>query len=103
MCWGIGIKPFLTEIAASFYMFNAFGDGVADVRSGKYFIEFEEEDLTTNMIYNDANYNIVFSSPFKFNRIAYKGPPPIETKETLQHIFNYEDSEHFDMRTYGYF
>ena len=100
--WGIDLRFTPGVIASSYYMFHVMVGGYPDMNSGKYYIEFEEQEDEFTIIedlFGDNLTNLLTTSNPNRVRTHYAKPqvirPGLPNSER-----NFEDFNKFDERCY---
>jgi hypothetical protein len=100
--WGIGIKLAIGIITSSYLMFHVLVGGTYDILSGKYYIEFEEQEDEFTIVedlFGDNLTNLLTTSKPTRNRSKYAEPSVIKLDNSYQ-TKNFEDFNKFDERCY---
>ena len=100
--WGIDLKFTPGIIASSYYMFHVMVGGHPDMNSGKYYIEFEEQEDEFTIVedlFGDGLTNLLTTSSPSRVRTHY-GKPQVIRPGLNNFDQNFEDFNKFDERCY---
>lgn len=99
--WGIDLRFGPGIIASSYFMFHVMVGGHPDMASGKYFIEFEEQEDEFTIVedlFGDPLTNLLTTSSPNRPRTHYDKPEIIVQGKVLEN--NFEDFNKFDERSF---